>query len=275
MEAAEWSFLIRCIRGLAELIIVGSGIQIGRDLTESARQHIRSADKVFYLSADPIAAAVIEQLNSNAESLHTLYGATKPRLQTYEEMTGRIVHALDSSLNVCVVAYGHPGLFALPMHRSIERARQAGHRAVMLPAVSSIDCLFADLGFDPAEYGVQIYDATDFLTRPRKFDPSSALILLQIAIVGERCSPRVQATHRLDMLVERLTSLYGADHDAIIYGAAKHIWGEPSIQPVTMRTLKDAKIDHGSTLFVRPIKRAAVDEEITHFLEQREHARKN
>jgi len=35
----------------------------------------------------------------------------------------------------------------------------------MLPAISSEDCLYADLGVDPATTGNASYDATDFLLR--------------------------------------------------------------------------------------------------------------
>jgi hypothetical protein len=33
----------------------------------------------------------------------------------------------------------------------------------MLPAISAEDCLFADLGVDPADHGCPSYEATDFL----------------------------------------------------------------------------------------------------------------
>ena len=41
----------------------------------------------------------------------------------------------------------------------------------MLPGISAEDCLFADLGFDPAVRGCQTFEATDFLLRQPRFEP--------------------------------------------------------------------------------------------------------
>jgi hypothetical protein len=60
-----------------------------------------------------------------------------------------------------------------------------GIKAYMLPAVSSLDCMFADIGFDPSRRGCQIFEATDFLTRTRTPDTAAAVIILQPGAVGD------------------------------------------------------------------------------------------
>ena len=55
----------------------------------------------------------------------------------------------------------------------------------MLPAVSSVDCLFAGLGIAAAADGCQILDATSYLTEHRLLDNYSSLILRQIRRVGD------------------------------------------------------------------------------------------
>jgi hypothetical protein len=92
---------------------------------------------------------------------------------------------LREGLNVCVVYYGHPGVFVMPSHDSIRQARAAGFEAIMLPGISAEDCLFADLGIDPGRIGCQSFEATDFLVNRRKFDTSSHLILWQIGVIGD------------------------------------------------------------------------------------------
>src|SRR6516165_11074275 len=112
-------------------------------------------------------------------------------MDTYEEMVERIVADVRGGVNVCVAVYGHPGFFAYPTHRAIAQLRREGFAAVMLPAVSSIDWLFADLVIDPGASGLQVYDASDFLLRMRRFDPQIALVLLQLNVIGEpRYDPR-------------------------------------------------------------------------------------
>ena len=43
--------------------------------------------------------------------------------------------------------------------------------------MSAEDCLFADLGLDPAVVGCAQYEATDLLIYGRRPDPSAALIV--------------------------------------------------------------------------------------------------
>ena len=101
--------------------------------------------------------------------------------------------------------YGHPGVFVRPSHEAIARARAEGHQARMLPAVSAEDCLFADLGVDPATHGCASFDATTFLARPRPVDSSAGLVLWQVAAVREsRAVPAGEHGANMEVLVERL-----------------------------------------------------------------------
>ena len=88
-------------------------------------------------------------------------------------------------LDVCAAFYGHPGVFVDSVARG--GARAPARRASGLgcsPAISAEDCLFADLGVDPARFGCQSYEATDFLVHGRRVDPTATLVLWQIGTVG-------------------------------------------------------------------------------------------
>src|SRR5437773_2103233 len=74
----------------------------------------------------------------------------KPRRETYAEMVEELLAPVRAGHNVCAAFYGHPGVFVNPGHEAIRRARAEGFPARMLPAVSALDCLVADLGIDPA-----------------------------------------------------------------------------------------------------------------------------
>jgi precorrin-6B methylase 1 len=142
------------------LTVVGTGLDIVSQLTPAARAAIEAADEVAYLVADPVAALRIEALNRRSRSLDGFYGETKPRWDTYAEVVDEIVSAVTAGARVCAVLYGHPGIFAWASHEAIARVRAAGLPARMLPAVSALDCLLADLGIDPAATGLQTYEAT-------------------------------------------------------------------------------------------------------------------
>jgi len=234
------------------LAIVGSGIQSGRDLTRGARDEIRRADKVLYLVAEPVTAMWLRRLNSSAESLHPFYAIDKPRRDTYAEMVEHILSFLRAGLNVCVVSYGHPGIFADPMHEAMKRARSEKFVASMLPGISAIDWLYADLGLDPATSGCQIFDATDFLEQKRKHDTSSALILLQVGIVGETTFPPACNTEKFCALAERLSRDYGAEHEIVIYEASQYSIANPVVQRAALSAASSIALSLASTMYVPP-----------------------
>src|SRR5262249_16481674 len=157
--------------------VVGTGIRVIGQLTTEAIAWIKISEKVLYLTHDPVACGIIAHLNPSAESLAGFYVERKLRKETYEEMVGRVMECVRSGKRPCVVFYGHPGVFCWPGHEAIRQAQREGYLARMLPAISAEDCLFADLGLDPATTGCQSYQATDFLNSDRQIDPSSLLIL--------------------------------------------------------------------------------------------------
>src|ERR1700676_3415101 len=161
------------------LTVVRSGIRLGQTTIE-ARSHIEQADKVLFLVADPLAWSWIADLNPTAESLHVFYERSADRMTAYIGMVEHILSRVRQGVKVCGAFYGHPGVFAFPTHEAIRRARADGIEARMLPGVSAEDCLFADLGIDPAPTGCQSFEATDFLVYNRHIDPTAALVLWQL-----------------------------------------------------------------------------------------------
>jgi uncharacterized protein YabN with tetrapyrrole methylase and pyrophosphatase domain len=236
------------------LTIVGSGIQAVRQFTLESRQAVEQADKVLFVIPDLISEIWIKKINSNSESLGYCYTEGKPRLDIYREMTERTLKYVREGLNVCVVYYGHPGVFVTPSHESIKQARAEGFDARMLPGVSAEDCLFADLGVDPSTHGCQSFEATDFLLHKRKFDSSSHLILWQIGVIGTFVYNAAQDNKAgLTALVDFLEKYYSSDHEVFVYQASEYSICKPLIQRLLLSKLSDkAYVDDLSTLYIPP-----------------------
>jgi hypothetical protein len=236
------------------LIVVGTGIKTVGHLTVEAIAWLKRADKVLYVVGDPVAEEVITQLNpAGAESLFFLYANGKPRIQTYNEIVDRTLECIRAGALTCLALYGHPGVFVYPSHVSIRRARREGFTARMLPGISSEDCLFADLGVDPATYGCQSYEATDFLVNDRKIDPTSSVILWQIGVVGDLTfKARGYGLSAVPLLVERLHRYYPPTHVTYLYEAAIFHGCEPTILPVPIQALGQVPLSPGHTLYVPP-----------------------
>ncbi|MEX0978378.1 MAG: SAM-dependent methyltransferase, partial [Pirellulales bacterium] len=173
---------------------------------------------------------------------------------SYEAMIQQILSGVRSEKKTCAAFYGHPGVFAYPSHESIRRARKEGYIARMLPGISAEDCLFADLGVDPAVNGSQSFEATDFLLYDRAVDNSSQLILWQVGVVGDT-TYRIRGYNLgpiFSLLVARLCQLYGAGHVAFVYEAAILPGLAPIIKQVALGNLTPAHVTAGSTLYVPP-----------------------
>ena len=232
-------------------------------MTREAAAAIERADEVLYLLADGLAGAWLERANPHARSLHTLYAEGKERSRTYAEVVDELLAPVRAGRDVCAVFYGHPGVFARPGHEAIRQARAEGFRARMLPAVSALDCLVADLGIDPAETGLVTYEATDFLLRQRPADPTALLVLWQIGVVGELGVTMEPRRENLALLAERLLETYPRDHEAIVYEASPYpLVADPVVLRLPLEGLPEARVSLLSTLVVPPPQARRRDPEV-------------
>jgi Tetrapyrrole (Corrin/Porphyrin) Methylases len=243
------------------LVVVGTGIRTVGQMTVEALAWIQAADVVPYVVADPTAENVIRHLNpKGAISLRGYYGDGLARKQSYESMVQHILSYVRAGKRTCAAFYGHPGVFAYPSHESIRRARQEGCLAIMLPGVSAEDCLFADLGVDPAVNGCHSFEATDFLLHQRTVDTSSQLILWQVGVLGDwTYQSSGYDLKAFPLLVSRLSALYGEWHECTLYEASVLPGLPPSITRIAFGHLTAAYVRAGTTMYVPPVRPPTVN----------------
>ena len=241
------------------LTVVGTGIQLGTQLTPHSRAVIERADAFLYLVGEPVTASWLEDLNPKARSLAGFYEAGKDRRETYAAMVEEILAEVRKGKDVCVAFYGHPGVFVDPGHEAIRRARAEGFRARMLPGISAEDCLVADLGLDPAETGCQTYEATAFLLYRRRVDTTALLVLWQVGFLGEFAMPEQPARPPLEVLADYLAEFYPPEHELIVYEASPYAIVEPVVQPVSLGALAASDVPPMATLVVPPTGRSSID----------------
>jgi precorrin-6B methylase 1 len=243
----------------ARLVVVGTGIQLGRHLTGRALSEIRAAERVFALVDAPMMAWLLE-LRPDLQDLATCYAADRDRRDSYADMEARIHAALLEGRHVCAVFYGHPGVYAQVPHAAVARARAAGIAARMEPGISAEACLYADLGLDPGRHGMQSWEATQFMIRDRAPDPSSLLILWQIAVAGRLdCVGFDPCPRRLALLVDKLGRWYPAETPAILYEAARLPIEDFRAERIVLAELPRSTIREHTTLVIPPVRSAAVD----------------
>jgi uncharacterized protein YabN with tetrapyrrole methylase and pyrophosphatase domain len=236
------------------LVIIGTGIQLG-DMGILSKSYIEKSDKLLYLVVDEVTEFWLKQLNPSAESLKGFYSENKSRMETYLSMVDKIMGYVRGGFNVCVALYGHPGIFVTPSQIAINKARNEGYRAEMLPGISAEDWLFADLGINPGDWGCQSYEATNFLLYKRKFDIRTPLILWQIGVVGNMKYNEVQpGEKKFNILLRYLLKYYARNHKVIVYEAAQITILKPKILEKKLSDLKFKDVNSLSTLFIPAVK---------------------
>ena len=234
------------------LTVVGTGYNVAGQVTAEARAHIERADRVFYLMSDPFTSAHVRELARRPESLHDAYREGRSGMEACEDMTARMIAAVERGERVVAAFYGHPAIFVPPAHRAVRRAREAGFRARMLPAISALDCLFADVGVDPGRRGCQTWESTDFMENDRPLETDTPAIILQAGAVGVR-EYTAEIAGRRDgfiALAARLAAFHGPDHEAVLYETPQNPLHEPRIERFPLRAAGDMDLTVYSTLYV-------------------------
>ena len=247
------------------LVCVGSGIKGVGHFTLEAQGWIEQADLVVYCVADPVTEIWVQDRAKESFDLYRLYGNDKPRISTYEEMAAMMVDGAREGKDVCAVFYGHPGVFVLPTHLAIRTLRKEGIPATMLPAVSALDCLFADVGVDPAQKGCQTVEATDLLLRRRPLLTESHVVIWQIGCVGDLGFRFAGYDNRnLGVFVEYLLEFYEPSQQMVHYQASQYAGVAPAVDRITLSELVEAQVTGISTLYIPPVgERATVPEMVT------------
>lgn len=222
------------------LVVVGTGIAAGQ-MTSEARNAVASAEQVLHLAGDPLTERELERLNPAATSLAGEF-ANGSRQAAYERVVGAVLAPARAGARVCAAFYGHPGVFVLPAGEAIRRAREEGIEAAMLPGISALDCLFADLGVDPAAAGLQLYEAGAFAARHPAVETAAGLVLWQIGVPGAAAA-----------VAPVLAGLYPDGHEGVIYEASPYPGLRPRADRVALDRLAEARLTPRSTLYVPPV----------------------
>ncbi|WP_196138261.1 SAM-dependent methyltransferase [Aliikangiella sp. G2MR2-5] len=235
------------------LVCVGTGIQIGAQLTPVARRCIEEADVVFMSVSTHIMEEWVSSMNSDVRNLQSYYEKGLPRNKTYKSMVDVVVHEVECGKKVCLALYGHPGMFAIVAHKAIEKTREIGFKARMEPGISAEDCLIADLGLDPGTCGIQQFEATQFMLYQRLIDPSAYLLLWQIGVAGDlTLTSRTPNKKSLSILLELLFEIYPESHQVVLYEARTTPLTQSRVEYLSLNELSKAQLHDYTTLVIPP-----------------------
>ena len=93
----------------------------------------------------------------------------------------------------------------------------------VMPGVSAMDCLFAELMVDPCVSGLQMYEATEMLLRRRPLQPDVPALIWQIGCVETTLhTMRRSKPERFERLQSHLLQFYPAEHTVTAFHSTPH-----------------------------------------------------
>jgi precorrin-3B methylase len=261
--------------GPYQVFIVGTGVIPGLHLTREAEAAIRGSNEVLYVDKSFGIQDVLGRLSSRLTDLHAAsYREGTGRLDAYRTMASLVVEAALDHAPVTFALYGHPLVYALPPFMVIAAAEALGLRVKVLPGISSLDAMFADLRFDPCTQGVQMYEATDLLLRKRPIQPDVPCFLWQIGTVGTRIySEASSKPDRFSKIKEYLLNFYPPNHRMVAVYSSDIPLMPPTFTEFCLDNIEAnaSSLHQGVTLFIPPVNlRPPSDEEMLNSMDDLE-----
>ncbi len=242
---------------MTALYIAGLGLQTVTQITREVEEVIRLSREVLFLDTGVATRVLLETLCPRLTPLYEQsYSEERPRIDAYEHVAARVVDAALDHPPVTFAIHGHPLIAAHPPFLILELAHALELQVTVLPGISAIDTILADLRLDPVVHGMQMYEATDLLLRRRPLQPDVPAIIWQIGPI-ETClhSMRVSRPGRFTRFIAHLRQYYPPQHEVVAIYCSPH----PILKPAIFRfALEDMgqyaeEIHSGFTLYVPPI----------------------
>jgi uncharacterized protein YabN with tetrapyrrole methylase and pyrophosphatase domain len=244
-----------------DIAVVGLGITGVHHITREAEGILRRCRRTFAADSTPGVLAYLRTVSPDVADLSGRFRPGVHRARSYQAIASDVVAAAVEQAPVCYATYGHPKMYSYPTVLIQQAAAILDLRVRLLPGISFLDTLLADLGIDPGFDGLQLYEATDLLVRRRPLQPDVACVIAQAPTVAnpvEGTSADAQAN--LVRLQDYLLGFYPAQHDVVIVTSRTH----PLLAPLLQRTRVGqlayalARTSQSGTLYIPPVARRPI-----------------
>ena len=151
------------------LYLVGAGIVFPEQLTIETVEVLTLCKRICKNLPETILDGLPEDLRAKCVSLWSLYQDGRIRTENYMDVFNAIVELTEVDTPIAWLTPGHPVIFDSVSASLLTDAKSKGWNVRVIPAVSSIDTMLAELGYDPA-HGMLIHEATGLVRRriPRR-----------------------------------------------------------------------------------------------------------
>ena len=244
--------------------LVGSGIKSISHLTQESTIFMADCEKLFILVNEPILKEYLLKQYQHAEPLDDLYFSTDRRADNYAAIEAKLIQSLDEYNSVTFLCYGHPTVFAESGLKVAKQLEGRGDVKVnILPGISALDCLFADLKVDPGHCGMVTYEVHDLLVYSKAIEPNSQTVIWQVGMIGNLGKPSYDVNRdALIVLKEYLLKYFDENHECVVYEAAMYSGMNHKEVRFKLSELESQEYSPISTLYIPPVSKARPDNSV-------------
>lgn len=249
-----------------DIAVAGLGITGVHQITREAAETLRRCRRVFMVDSTPGVLGYLQTVNPDVVDLSGHFQPGRHRVDGYRAVASEVIAASVEEAPVGFATYGHPKVYSYPTVLIQRAAALLDLRVRVLPGISFLDTLLADLNIDPGFDGLQMYEATDLLVRRRPLQADVACVIAQAPIVGSPAQGSgPDARGNVVRLQDYLLGFYPAGHDVVVVTSRTHPLLEPILQKTQVGRLAStlASTSQSGTLFIPPVQRRPVaDQEL-------------
>jgi hypothetical protein len=198
--------------GPADLYILGAGVAFPEHLTLQTLDVLAACRRICSNLPQAELDRLPEELRRKCTSLWPLYHEHRERSDNYEDVAQAVLDATAREPPVAWLTPGHPLIFDSVSQALLREGQARGLSVQVGAAISCIDTILAQLGYDPAD-GLLIYDATSLVMRRLPPAPAFAALLFQPSAFGSSVTHYTSRwTPDLSPLRDHLRGFYPAEH---------------------------------------------------------------
>lgn len=235
-----------------DIHLIGTGLTLPAHLTVEARDALRSARRVYHLTAFH---AELTSLCDDVVDWKDLYLKSDDG-SVYREMADILLEEARREPGVAFAVYGHPLVLVDTSQIVIIEGQREGLRINVVPGVSSIDVLLAVLQLDVGVAGLQVLEVNQMVSRRIRPNPHVACFVMQISAFGSTKLTKAKRNHpqRFRPLRDYLLQSYSPRHPAVLITCPFLPGSEVIRHMVTVGELDEASdlIHTGMTLYLPP-----------------------
>jgi hypothetical protein len=234
------------------LYLLGAGVSFPEHLTLQTLDILGACNRICSNLPQSDLDLLPSDRRGKCQSLWSVYQEDRNRTENYQDVSQAVLQAADTEPPVAWLTPGHPLIFDSVSQNLLKSGRARGWNVQVAPAISCVDTILAEVGYDPAN-GLLIYEAYSLVMQRLPIIPSSATLLLQPSAFGSDLT-HYQSTWAPDLspLRDYLLHYFNPTHSCAFVRSHSLQGAPPQICWKQLGELVSASADDiaGSTLFV-------------------------